>query len=69
MIDWQPIETAPRDGTRVLLYAKGRGVEISFWGTWGCTGHSEWVGMQEEPSHWAAINLPETGLPASSSSE
>lgn len=31
---WQPVETAPRDGTRILLWDEHRGVAISgFWHT------------------------------------
>ena len=32
MSDWQPIETAPKEGTRILLTANGR-VTIGFWAT------------------------------------
>ncbi len=32
MTEWQPIETAPKDGTKVLLYHKDwYHVEIAFW--------------------------------------
>ena len=38
--EWQPIETAPKDGTTILLYfpngywADYRNVAIGFWGGW-----------------------------------
>ena len=28
---WQPIETAPRDGTRILLYLGEDSIEIGYW--------------------------------------
>lgn len=31
MIDWQPISTAPKDGTRVLLAAIGHEVGFGVW--------------------------------------
>ena len=52
---WQPIETAPRDGTEVLisgLYPNGKAyVEISFW-----LGQ-HWLSRRlDPPTHWQ--NLP-----------
>lgn len=62
MMDWQPIETAPKDGTRVLgcdgscveviFFIKGRGwfnqsAEISLWNVF-------------PPTHWMPLPQPPT---------
>lgn len=64
---WQPIETAPKDGTSILLYVDGcviegnyRGSEdYKYWGYvslnshgCGCCGEDD-----PEPTHW--MPLPE----------
>jgi hypothetical protein len=59
-MDWQPIETAPRDGTRVLLTLKyddepiiGRTV-ARIW----CTDEETWEGgwhKEIEPTHWMPL--------------
>jgi hypothetical protein len=67
-INWQPIETAPRDNKRPLLLASfdDRGVlsNVDFNGSWECESES-WErpqeyyfwdsanGMADEPTHWA----------------
>ena len=67
MTDWQPIETAPKDGSGVLLYdrieeaqaegywCKGYGSE----GAWVCAfmgGTVEFADMT--PSHWMPLPAP-----------
>jgi hypothetical protein len=62
-IDWQPIETAPQDGTRILLY-DGDEVEFGMWAIWRT--HPCWVMkdyqtadlLECEPTHWAPITTP-----------
>jgi hypothetical protein len=70
MSDWQPIETAPRGGTAVLLYVPEYAghkdnpyVLNCYWG-----GAAEWmlsgiVSVEEcrlrgEPTHWAPLPEP-----------
>jgi hypothetical protein len=67
---WQPIETAPHDGTDILLTtwgADGYG-EIDV-GSWGFIEKSDWDGSDvigwlsnygriEEPTHWMALPVP-----------
>lgn len=54
---WQPIETAPIDGTRVLSYnAHGDFQEVVLYGKHGWTNQDETELYQ--PTHW--MPLPET---------
>jgi len=61
---WQPIETAPHDGTRLLLYREGcigfwsgawRGKKVEFW-------HSDLSRKNEphawQPTHWMPLPDP-----------
>lgn len=58
-MDWKPIETAPTDGTRVLLYAdmpewNGAAYEVSYWDPEA----EDWEDIQWEPTHWCALQPP-----------
>lgn len=68
MSEWQPIETAPKDGTHILLawsYKNGTPPRVSecFWrndmpfsqdGVWWCF-HGR---MFAEPTHWQPLPTP-----------
>lgn len=62
-MEWQPIETAPRDGTRVLVYQKdwcedGGSVfeaRVNRYGGWGDPVYREWTC---EPTYWRPIPAP-----------
>lgn len=60
---WQPIETAPKDGTRVLLYRPGEQI-IGYWWRgaddeyWNAARGLEFYG----PTHWRSLPEPPEGI-------
>lgn len=65
MNDWQPIETAPKNGTHVLLYHKGGSIAS---GRWGKPFHM-WLSSYRpsdtecdletpQPTHWMPLPPP-----------
>ena len=58
---WQPIETAPRDGTRILLYfpAMDKGERI-FAGPFahGMWQIGVWFARPPNPTHWQPLPPP-----------
>jgi hypothetical protein len=70
-MSWQPIETAPRDGTRILVYdpseSEGGPVLAAYWSdsvwwqdawmVWDCRSD----GWQVSPTHWMPLPSPPTG--------
>ena len=62
MMKWQPIETAPRDGTYIDIWSPrdGRVTEV-FWDTEG----DDWVSLctvwSGNPTHWMPLPEPPEG--------
>jgi hypothetical protein len=60
MSDWQPIETAPKDGTRVLIAHTNVWMAVAWF--WPCNMH--WTedtasGMKlNDPTHWMPLPDP-----------
>jgi hypothetical protein len=65
-MNWQPIETAPKDGTHILLFIEDQAIEAWWddsWDEWstaylsshgcGCCSSSN-----ETPTHWAVLDKP-----------
>lgn len=51
MPGWQPIKSAPKDGTRVMLYCPKAGQYEAFWeAEWVC-----YVDCLSEPTHWIPL--------------
>ena len=59
--EWWPIETAPKDGSRVLTFSPNgescgyRAVDINYFkrDVWQCTNERAWP-----PTHWMPLPLP-----------
>ena len=70
--EWQPIETAPKDGTEILIVAKGY-VAIARWKNINTDAHPlmAWAFHHEDdgayvlhgPSHWQPMPLPPDAAP------
>jgi len=69
-MEWNPIETAPKDGTNILVYGKPTdiegcefrtaGVHAAYWDAIDrsfCLKGATWLGPFIAPSHWQ--HLPE----------
>ena len=69
MSDWQPIETAPKDGTEVLLAIPTYGVGPTFEFAVGGFFNGAWFGEEDDaydadeaayqdPTHWMPLPEP-----------
>lgn len=71
LTQWQPIGTAPKDGTRVLLlndlreFGSDRVIVEAMWRTasqsawWSCPVRGGYIG--ENPTHWMPLPEPQVG--------
>lgn len=71
MAEWQPIETAPKDGTIIDLWF-GEYRETDCWWQEGCSihpqagwyshalcyGYGDWFDESEQPTHWMPLPAP-----------
>jgi len=65
MGEWQPIETAPRDGTQILLFVSGSRIEIGSWHVdRGYSGNEEptWLKNDYDDSSTGYASTPLTPL-------
>lgn len=62
-MEWQPIETAPRDGTSVLLLGRGGRYADGFWEPKAYSGNGCWVWpyVKCEPTNWMPLPGQEVG--------
>jgi hypothetical protein len=65
-MNWQPIETAPKDGTIVLAW-DGRAVYVAFYGRYALWNEMSWIGGHckvahiTQPTHWMPLPEPPKG--------
>ncbi len=67
LVGWQPIETAPKDGKRILVGRAGAPPIFVWWEKLG-DGSFTWVGVMgalaKAPTHWFPIpKCPEVEVP------
>lgn len=60
---WQPIETAPKDGTEILAYGRKQdgAYFVAFeYGDWWCAGPWDegWCELNHAPTHWMPLPEP-----------
>jgi hypothetical protein len=67
MADWQPIETAPKDGTWVLSWGAHHGIGIARHN--GLFAHMTGVSGWDGSTHWQPLPDPPSLTPNSDSKE
>lgn len=60
LLEWKPIETAPRDGTMIFVYVPGFGLGplLLYWldGMWREPANG--MGLRPTPTHWRPLGPP-----------
>ena len=69
-MDWQPIETAPKDGTKVLVWSNSNvwnEPDVAYWGRSNPLNQPAWAGGHcrvshiDQPTHWMPLPPPPKG--------
>ncbi len=62
---WQPIETAPKHGKRILLWSPTDDIEVGEWSTSVWTYGGGWINNENrsdtvilKPTHWMPLPMP-----------
>jgi hypothetical protein len=66
---WRPIETAPKDGTRILMFQPRRGAFEGWWHDGWPSLESYWMDLQDsepEPTHWQPLLAEPSASPDTS---
>lgn len=68
-MEWQPIVTAPRDGTRLLLWTGNMSTTGMIWSTtvgwWDKEICHKWIhGSSVDPTHWMPLPAPPCSDPS-----
>lgn len=62
---WEPIETAPKDGTQILMWRDGRKPFVGHWYEWPMwkdwSEHGIRLKDMHAPTHWMPIPDPPAG--------
>lgn len=60
MSEWQPIETAPKDGSEILAFVPGLflGQMVLFWSRDYWREKANCMGLKQPPSHWMPLPSP-----------
>ncbi len=67
MTDWQPIETAPRDGTKIIAWRPAVGVADTMYyaeyegltgGAWHWADDGDAPHVERQPTHWMPLPPP-----------
>ena len=63
-VEWQPIETAPRDGTKILCLERCGDMQVDWWNLNGCTDRfwKEHGDQRFRYTHWMPLPEPPAAL-------
>lgn len=57
-MEWQPIETAPKDGTRILTYRQGYVENMAVAWSYELGWHPVFGDIWPNPTHWMPLPSP-----------